>query len=118
MSGRGPKRKKPAPPAAVVWTDRAIRDLLAIEEYIAEEDPAAATRWTTELMARASKAAAVPYTGRMVPEVGRTDVREVLKGTYRIVYRVAEDGIAVLTVFEGHRLFPEDLGGDDADGDG
>lgn len=37
---------------------------------------------------------------------GRSDIREVFVRTYRIVYRVREEGILVLTVFEGHRLFP------------
>jgi hypothetical protein len=31
---------------------------------------------------------------------------EVLQRTYRIVYRVREDQIDVLTIFEGHRLLP------------
>ena len=33
-------------------------------------------------------------------------MREVFVSTYRIVYRVREGGIVVLTVFEGHRSFP------------
>jgi mRNA-degrading endonuclease RelE of RelBE toxin-antitoxin system len=33
----------------------------------------------------------------------------VFKRTYRIVYRVTEERIEVLTVFEGHRLFPDDV---------
>jgi len=32
------------------------------------------------------------------------NVREVFLRTYRIVYRVVDDGIVVLTIFEGHRL--------------
>jgi len=32
----------------------------------------------------------------------------VLRRTYRIVYRVGDEGIEVLTIFEGHRLFPRD----------
>lgn len=34
----------------------------------------------------------------VVPEKGRPDIREVFLRTYRIVYRVREDGIVVLTV--------------------
>jgi plasmid stabilization system protein ParE len=41
-----------------------------------------------------------------VPELERDDVREVLQGSYRIVYLVGERAIEVLTVFEAHRLFP------------
>ena len=44
--------------------------------------------------------------GRVVPEEGRPNIREVFLRTYRIVYRVRVGSILVLTVFDGHRLFP------------
>jgi len=44
-----------------------------------------------------------------VPEhADRHDLREVLRRTYRIVYRVRDNAIEVVTIFEGHRLFPDD----------
>jgi plasmid stabilization system protein ParE len=46
----------------------------------------------------------MPHAGRVVPEIGRQDVREVFVRSYRVVYRLVADGIVVLTVFEGHRL--------------
>jgi len=41
----------------------------------------------------------------MVPALQREDIREVFLRTYRIVYRVREQAIDVLTVFAGHRRF-------------
>lgn len=87
------------------WTDRARRDLLAIGRYIAQDNPVAARRWVERLQTRARQAATMPMAGRVVPELLRHDIREVFVRTYRIVYRVREDAIDVLTVFEGHRLF-------------
>lgn len=86
------------------WTERAVRDLVAIGDYVAGDDPAAARSWVERLRQRALKASQMPRSGRVVPEIGRDDVREVFQRTYRIVYRVVDDGIVVLTVFEGHRL--------------
>lgn len=86
------------------WTERAVNDLIAIGEYIADDDPAAARAWVERLRLRAVKASKMPRTGRVVPETARDDVREVFQRTYRIVYRIVDDGIVVLTVFEGHRL--------------
>jgi len=40
-----------------------------------------------------------------VPEVGREDVRELIEGNYRIVYRVRGKAVDLLTIFEGHKLF-------------
>lgn len=45
-----------------------------------------------------------PEAGRVVPEFGREDIREVFLRSYRIVYLIEEDATVVLTVFEGHRL--------------
>lgn len=98
--------KKVALPIA--WTERAASDLRAIDEYIAANDSAAAERWIGKVLAKVERAARFPLAGRVVPEKGRPDIREVFLRTYRIVYRVREGSILVLTVFEGHRLFPPD----------
>ncbi len=90
------------------WTERAVADLIAIGEYIAIDKPDAARRWVERLRHQAELAAQVPLAGRRVPEIARDDVRETFLRKYRIVYRVDADGITVLTVFEGHRLFREE----------
>lgn len=87
------------------WTERAVSDLLAIGDYIAMDDPAAARAWVEKLKLAAVGESKMPRAGRVVPEVARDDVREVFLRRYRIVYRVVADGIVVLTVFEGHRRF-------------
>ncbi len=90
----------------ISWSDRARRDLHSIYAYIAEDNPIAARRWIARLQEKANSAALAPGAGRVVPEVEKTDVREVFLRSYRIVYRVLQNEIHVLTVFEGHRLFP------------
>lgn len=86
------------------WTRRAERDLLSIGDFIARDSSAMARQWIDRLRARASEAASAPLTGRVVPELGREDVREGFLRSYRIVYRIGERELHVLTVFEGHRL--------------
>jgi toxin ParE1/3/4 len=101
------RRRKGAPaPLPLVWTDRALNDLEDIGDYIAADDPVAAERWVGELMRAAEQAASAPLSGRRVPELGRDDVREVFKRTYRIVYRVRPDRVDILAVFEGHQRLP------------
>lgn len=68
------------------------------------DNPATARSWVERLTQRALHAAELPFAGRSVPEIGRDDVREVFLRHYRIVYRIADEGIVILTVFEGHRL--------------
>ncbi len=88
------------------WTETAKEDLLAIRRYISQNSPTAAVHWVDRLRTRARKALHAPLSGRMVPEFFREDIRELIEGNYRIVYQVFENHLVVLTVFEGHRLFP------------
>ena len=95
---------------AVIWSRRARDDLAATFHFIARDDRAAAERWLARLIKRGNALAALPHTGRMVPEFVRDDLREVIERTYRIVYRIDGDAIRILTVFEGHRLLgPSDV---------
>lgn len=90
------------------WTNRARRDLLDIGRFIAMDNPRAARVWVERLRERVRRVVEIPLAGRVVPERADLEVREVFVRNYRIVYRVFEDAIHVLTVFEGHRLFPYD----------
>ena len=58
----------------------------------------------------AERAGRFPQSGHVVREKGRSDLRQILVRSYRSVYLVRDKQIDVLTVFEGHRLLPEDLG--------
>jgi len=112
-ASRTPLRSRPSATRRFSWTDRALADLEAIGDYIARDNPAAAERWVLQLMAIAENAGRNPLAGRRVPELSRDDVREVFRRTYRIVYRVTDEQLEVLTVFEGHRRFPSEVGGDE-----
>jgi toxin ParE1/3/4 len=103
---QAPPSEAPPAPLPLVWTDRARNDLEDIGDSIAADNPVAAERWVGELMSAAEQAASAPLSGRRVPELGRDDVRELLKRTYRIVYRVRPDRVDILAVFEGHRRLP------------
>ena len=92
---------------SVRWTRRAQLDLIEIGRSIARERPEAG--WIERLRRRARRTADHPWSGRIVPERGRSDVREVIVGSDRVAYRTTEDGIVILTVFEGHRLLPPGL---------
>lgn len=89
---------------ALVWSDQAGSDLDAIADFIALDDPVSAVQWVEQLVAAAERLPQAPRMGRKVPEFGREDVRELIQGTYRIVYRISKESIEVLTVFQGHRL--------------
>ena len=47
-----------------------------------------------------------PESGRVVPELRDAAVREIIYGSYRIVYELHESTAEVLTVFRASRAFP------------
>ena len=86
------------------WTDKSTDDLAAIYAYIAASNPQNAKQWIDKLRQRAKNAANSALIGRIVPELGQADIREVFVDRYQIVYRVEADGVSILTVFAGHQL--------------
>ncbi len=108
-SGASGRPDEEAPRFAVRWSHLAKADLRHIGHYIRQEDTEeAASRWVAKLLDAANEAATFPRAGRIVPEIGREDTRETILGAYRLVYRIRDDTIEVVMVFEGHRRLPED----------
>jgi toxin ParE1/3/4 len=87
----------------VEFSPAALLDLEDITDYIAQDGPIAAERRVDKLVAAAEKVAGHPRLGRAVPEVGDSKIRELIVGAYRVIYRVEEKRLLVLTVIEGHR---------------
>ncbi len=89
----------------VFWTPRAVEDMKTIARFISADDPRAVRRFADKFKRRVEPLCKFPNRGRIVPEVGREDVRELIEGNYRIVYRVRGKAVDLLTIFEGHKLF-------------
>ena len=93
---------------AVFWTPEARQDLQGIYDYIAAESPHYAGLVADHIIGAVGRLERFPESGRIVPELKRSDVREVLWRSYRIVYRLIDrDQAQVLTVFRSERLFPD-----------
>ncbi len=95
----------------VVWSPLAIERAAEATAYSAKDSPAAARRWVDELFESVATLSRMPERGRRVPEMTRTDVRELLFGSYRVVYRIEPRRVAILTVRHLRRRFdPEEAG--------
>ena len=80
----------------VEWTDNALEQLWAIHEYIAQSSSEYAQRVVDRLTQRTQQIRDFPLSGRMVPEYNAPQIREVLEGSYRIIYYIKPDQIDVL----------------------
>ncbi len=61
------------------------------------------------LTRRSEQIETFPQSGRIVPEYGARDIREVIERPYRILYRIKEDAVEVLAVVHGAQLLPPEL---------
>lgn len=90
----------------VLWTRPALRDLEAIVEYLAEQQPATALRVLQRLHARASQLAAQTLRGRRVPELRDMGIdahREIIEAPWRIIYRPTDRHVYAIAVFDARR---------------
>lgn len=87
----------------VLWTENSVQDLLIIKAYIAQDSSESALAWIEKLYKAGESLRLLPHRGRVVPEFKQNNLRELLIDNYRIVYRVNESALEILTVFEAHR---------------
>lgn len=92
----------------IFWTPRASDDLAGIRAYISQDSPHYAELVTQRITAAMSRLEQFPESGRIVPELGRPEIREIIWRSYRIVYRSMPTAaqVHVLTVFRSEQLFP------------
>ncbi len=94
----------------IIWSPLAVGRVTEIAEYIAQDSPSAATQWVENLFQKVQLLKSSPKSGRMVPEIHREDIRELIYGNYRVIYRAEKNKISVLTVRHGKQILPvEDL---------
>ena len=86
-------------------TKQAALDLQEITEYIARDSIDNAIRFVDELLEICRSIPDFPERGRIVPEVGQSQIREIIHKNYRLVYVVRKDKVFILQVFNAARLF-------------
>jgi toxin ParE1/3/4 len=86
---------------------QALEDLEASCLYIARDSRRLARLFGQRVFAAVERLETFPESGRMVPELERPDVREVIVSSYRVIYRLLGDEVQVLTLHHGARRFPD-----------
>jgi toxin ParE1/3/4 len=71
--------------------------------YIAGDRPLAAASWRNGLIEIADRLSVFPRSGRMVPETGKPELREVIYADYRVIYLLRGEQIIVLAVRHARR---------------
>ena len=87
----------------VEWTDPAWDDLAGIAEYIARDSEYYAATLVQEIKEAAASLAEFAERGQVVPEFGDPSICELLVKSYRLVYRISEKRVVILTLIHGAR---------------
>lgn len=92
----------------IIWSPLAIDRASEIAEYISLDNPTAATKWINDIFEKVLILKSSPKTVRTVPEINRKEIREIIFGNYRIIYRIAKLSISILTVRHTKQILPID----------
>lgn len=90
--------------AEVVWTEPSLSDLEAIADYIALEDPIAASDLVRCVVDHVEQLADHPESGSRPPELGRSRYRQRVEPPSRVFYRFDGQKVFILYVMRSERL--------------
>ena len=89
----------------VRWTTQAIEDIENVAEYIGRDSIRYAEVQVEDFFDSVFVLEEFPKTGRIVPEVNDKNLRELIVGFYRVIYRILDSKkIDILTVYHTSRL--------------
>lgn len=89
--------------AKVIWSDKAVGQLKAILDFIAEDDPSAASHFGESVMQHVGHLAQFPELGAVVRRTGRREYRNIVHGNYVVTYFQKGDGVYVSRIVHGSR---------------
>lgn len=88
----------------VEWSPRAVEDVEAIALYISADSTAYAAAVVKKILDTARSLSRFPSAGRVVPEFADDNIREKFAYSYRVIYRIQEETVAIAAVVHGKRL--------------
>lgn len=82
----------------VIFTDKFLTRVEECSDYIALDHVPTAIKWARGVFDQSQKLSNHPESGRIVPEFKRPAIREIIHGSYRLVYELKKDQINMLTI--------------------
>lgn len=82
----------------------AVDQVRDIASYIALDKPSAAVKWAEKIFSSVEILNDNPESGRIVPEVKRKEIRELVQGNYRVIYKIKiKDKEILILVVQSYR---------------
>ena len=93
---------------SIIWSNESLDDIDNIAEFIARDSLYYAQHVVEAIFGRITQLVDQAESGRIVPELNTPQIREIFIYSYRIIYEVKKEEIAVLGVIHG-RMLLEDI---------
>ena len=94
---------------SVIWSPQSIRDVESIRAFIAQDSGVYAELVARRIVAAVERLHDFPESGRIVPERNVPELREVILAPYRVVYRLRQGTVEVVSLFRSSRDFPANI---------
>ena len=92
----------------VILTDRFLTRVEECTDHIALDHVETAVKWAEGVFEHCEQLQSHPESGRIVPEFGRPEIRELIHGSYRPAYEVKANQIDMLTIWHTSQMLPND----------
>ena len=99
--------------ATVIWSGPAIRNAQHVGNVIARSRPGVASKWVRRIMSAPDILETMSYRGAIVEEIGLEHIRELLVGSYRIIYSISGETCTIAAVLHGRQDLPTHFDPDD-----
>jgi plasmid stabilization system protein ParE len=90
--------------AGIIWSEPALGDLDAIADYIALENPVAASALIKHVFGHVEQLVDHPESGSRPQELGRSRYRQIVEPPCRVFYRYDGHKVFILYVMRSERL--------------
>ena len=90
--------------AEIVWSEPALADLDAIADYIALENPVAASELVKRIFCHIEQLVNHPESGSRPQELGKSRYRQIVEPPCRVFYRYDGHKVFILHVMRSERL--------------
>lgn len=89
----------------VKWTTPAKEDLKQIYDYIAKDSKFYARKVSQDIVDKSEILKFFPKIGRIVPEMGDSNIRELIIYSYRLIYEIYPASVQILALVHSRRNF-------------
>ncbi|MCK4966003.1 type II toxin-antitoxin system RelE/ParE family toxin [bacterium] len=82
----------------IIWAPSALDDVDAIADYIVRDSEYSAALLVTRIFEITDRLQEFPLSGRVIPEINEQYCREIIYGSYRIMYRIEGNDVWITGV--------------------